>query len=140
MSIFFENCTAITCNKPGSSQKKESSSKEIASIAWIDSVISLGEIKMGDTVSFRFRFKNTGTKPLIISLVETSCSCTVANYTGGAIPPNGVSEIHAMFDTRKSIVGFVRKTILVTANTLPANKQLLYSAEITGHKQIINPQ
>lgn len=94
---------------------------------------------MGDTISLRFRFKNTGTVPLVIKSAETSCSCTFVYPVTGAIPPGAGGEIRAMFDTRKSIVGFVRKTILVGSNTVPAQKVLLYGGEITGHKAIAVP-
>ncbi len=105
-------------------------------IQWKDSVIDLGKIPMGDTVAFHFRFRNIGKEPLLIKEVVTSCSCTSAEQVNQVIPPGGEGKIHAVFDTRKSIVGFVKKGLMVKANTLPAQKQLLYSAEVTGHKKI----
>ncbi|MEK7199992.1 MAG: DUF1573 domain-containing protein [Bacteroidota bacterium] len=105
-----------------------------SSVTWMDTALNLGKINMGDTVVIRFRFKNTGKVPLIIQKVETGCSCTIATTKTGAIPPGGESFIRVMFDTRKSIVGFVGKAILVTSNTLPAKRVLFYGAEITGHK------
>ena len=112
--------------------KKEFSS--ITTIKWIDSIIDIGKVKMGDTAIFRFRFTNTGNHPLIIEKSETSCSCTRVIQTVSAIPPGGSGEIVAIYDTRKSIVGFIHKSLLVTSNTVPVKKQLLYSAEVTGHK------
>ncbi len=110
--------------------------KVFTAIQWKDSVIHLGNITMGDTVSFHFRFQNIGKEPLLIKEVITSCSCTHVDEVSQAIPPGGEGKIHAVFDTRKSIVGFVKKGILVTTNTQPAQKQLLYTAEVTGHKKI----
>lgn len=108
--------------------------QSLTSIQWIDSTLDLGKIKMGDTIVMRFRFANTGNLPLIIENAETSCSCTRIAEIPAAVPPGGKGEIVAIFDTRKSIVGFIRKGILVTGNTLPNKRQLRYMAEITGHK------
>lgn len=127
---------AIGCNRVSGDKAilAGKAQREPASVTWIDTALNLGKISMGDTVVFRFRFKNTGKIPLIIQKVETGCSCTIATTKTGAIPPGGESFIRAMFDTRKSIVGFVGKAILVTSNTLPAKRVLFYGAEITGHK------
>ena len=95
-------------------------------------------MKMGDTILFRFRFRNTGQFPLVIKSAETSCSCTRVYPVTEAIAPGGEAEIKAMFDTRKSIVGFVRKGILITSNTVPGKKELWYGGEITGHKVMVN--
>ena len=106
------------------------------SIQWADSVLNLGKVKMGDTVVFRYRFTNTGKYPLIIQNSETSCSCTRIITSVTAVPPGSSGEIVAVYDTRKSIVGFVYKALRVTTNTLPAKMLLRYSAEVTGHKLI----
>lgn len=129
------------CNSNSTSHNSASTTqpldkKVFTVIQWKDSVIDLGKIRMGDTVAFHFRFQNIGKEPLLIKEVITSCSCTSVNQVSQAIPPGGEGKIHAVFDTRKSIVGFVKKGLMVTANTSPAQKQLFYSAEVTGHKKL----
>lgn len=137
--IFLVSCTAASNREPEEKDQKNKYGEEISAITWLDSVINFGKMNMGDTISLRFRFKNTGTVPLVIKTAETSCSCTIVYPVASAIPPGAVGEIRAMFDTRKSIVGFVRKTILVGTNTVPSQKVLLYGGEITGHKAIAVP-
>ena len=39
-----------------------------------------GSIVEGETVSFNFKFKNTGKSDLVITEVSTSCGCTVPSY------------------------------------------------------------
>ncbi len=139
--ILFIFLTFSACNTESEKSKPQSGDgfkQDFTRITWVDSVINLGKMKMGDTILFRFRFKNTGKLPLVIKTAETSCSCTRVYPVTEAIPPGGEAEIKAVFDTRKSIVGFVRKGILITSNTLPGKKELWYGGEITGHKVIVS--
>ena len=40
-----------------------------------------GKIPQGKPVSAELKFTNSGEEPLIISAVQPTCGCTVANYT-----------------------------------------------------------
>ncbi len=104
------------------------------SVHWIDSSLDLGKIPMGDSVVFHFRFTNTGSSPLILGNIYTGCSCTTASHGGTAVAPGMTDSIKAVFDTRKSVTGFVSKTIQVKGNMASGAKILRYRATITGHK------
>lgn len=108
----------------------------LTSVQWMDSLLDLGKIPMGDTVMIRFRFRNTGSEPLFVKNCLSSCSCTRIIDAQNAIPPGAIGEISAVYDTRKSIVGAVYKGLQVTMNTLPASRILRYKAEVTGHKNL----
>lgn len=103
-------------------------------VQWLDSSLDLGKIPMGDSAVFYFRFTNTGSSPLILQNPYTGCSCTAASYTGTAIAPGMTDSIKAVFDTRKSVTGFISKTIQVRGNMVPGRKVLRYRAVITGHR------
>ena len=133
------SCTSESGDSAEQKMVKGDPKENIAAISWTDSVINLGTMKMGDTVEFRFRFKNIGKVPLVIGSVETGCSCTKIYPVPKAIAPGAAGEIRALFDTRKSIIGFARKVIYVSTNTLPAKKELIYGGEITGHKPVTTP-
>ena len=134
--IFLLSCTFDSGHSTDQKMVKGDPKEIIASISWIDSVINLGTMKMGDTVVFRFRFKNIGKVPIVVGSVETGCSCTKIYPVPKAIAPGAAGEIRALFDTRKSIIGFARKVIYVSTNTLPTKKELIYGGEITGHKPV----
>ena len=72
---------------------------------------------MGEKIKVVFRFKNSGTKPLVLAEVKAGCGCTVPDYTKGAIAPGAQGEVTGAFDSNKSHTGEVRKSIFVTANT-----------------------
>jgi hypothetical protein len=86
-------------------------------IQWLDSVVNFGNINMGEKIKVVFRFKNTGTKPLVLAEVKAGCGCTVPDYTKGAIAPGAQGEVTGAFDSNKSHPGEVRKSIFVTTNT-----------------------
>lgn len=56
-------------------------------IQWLDSIVNFGSIEMGKQTQLRFRFRNTGNKPLFLAHVEAGCGCTIPNFTKGAIAP-----------------------------------------------------
>jgi hypothetical protein len=85
-------------------------------ITWIDSVYTeLDAVAKGQPVDVSWRFKNTGTKPMIIANVTTSCDCTVVERPKKAIAPGGSGIIKAEFDT-KGLQGWQRKDVYVLVN------------------------
>lgn len=87
------------------------------SIQWIDSLKNIGSVNAGTKTEIKFRFKNTGTKPLFIITARPGCGCTVADYPKEAIAPNAGGEITAEYASQKGTQGQFRKNISVTANT-----------------------
>lgn len=51
--------------------------KDSTTVQIIDSSYNFGKITDGEIVAYNFRFKNTGSKPLIIVNTAASCGCTV---------------------------------------------------------------
>ena len=90
------------------------------SIEWLDSTfIHVGKVKEGKQVEVVFRFKNTGDKPLIFSIVEARCGCTVAEKPEEPVAPGEEGVIKGKFDS-KGRKGDNRKNIHVEANTKPS--------------------
>ncbi len=89
---------------------------------------NFGAFKEADGVqTTTFKFKNTGTTPLILSNVRASCGCTTPKWTREPVAPNGSGEIQVSYDP-KNRPGSFNKTITVTSNAQNANVIL----EITG--------
>ena len=101
------------------------------SIQWIDSLHQeLGKVKEGGVVEVSWKFKNTGSKPLVISNVNASCGCTVADKPEQPIAPGAEGVISAKFDS-KGRDGAQRKDVYVTANTGNSNHKLSFAVEVT---------
>lgn len=92
-----------------------------------------GEIVEGEMVSYAFKFKNTGTAPLVISSASASCGCTIPEYTKTPVQPDEEGFITVTFDS-KGKAGMTSKTVTLIANTIPNTKVLTISADIQKKK------
>ena len=81
---------------------------------WVNTEHDFGEIKHLDPVVYEFEFTNKGQAPLVISEVEGSCGCTVADYTKDPVMPGKKGKVKATFDA--AAMGKFRKSIKVVAN------------------------
>lgn len=78
--------------------------------------IDLGNIREADgTARTAFKFKNTGTAPLIILKSTTSCGCTTAKGPEKPIAPGAEGEINVTFSPTGRQGEFI-KTIIVRTN------------------------
>ena len=115
-----------------SREKATLDSANFTSIQWLDSTfIDLGKVKEGQVVEVSFRFKNSGTRNLVIANVSASCGCTVPEKPEKPYAPGEEGVIKAKFDSRGRPKGEARKTVYVDANTSPAQTQLNFKVDIT---------
>ncbi|MEL7270418.1 MAG: DUF1573 domain-containing protein [Bacteroidota bacterium] len=85
-----------------------------AKIEFKSETIDYGEIEKGSDGIRVFEFTNTGTAPLVISDVKSSCGCTIPKKPEGPIMPGATGQIQVKYDTKR--VGPIRKAITVTSN------------------------
>jgi len=139
-SLFFScaNNDAGTGGQSNSDSANHSQTRDAAydstnytSIQWIDSTHQeLGKVQEGQVLEISWQFKNTGTKPLIITNTSASCGCTVAEKPEAPIAPGDEGIIKAKFDSNGR-EGMQRKEVFVTANTNnTTNHQLSFSLEV----------
>lgn len=96
-------------------------------------VYDFGEVKEGEHVKYSFKFKNTGSEPLVISDAKGSCGCTVPEWPKDAIAPGKSGEIKVVFDSKgKGAVGGKEdsKRVTVTANTDPVDTYLTIKGKV----------
>ncbi|MCR5456239.1 MAG: DUF1573 domain-containing protein [Bacteroidales bacterium] len=75
-----------------------------------------GEIgELAGIVQYRFVYKNTGNKPLIINSVHTSCGCTSPAWSKEPILPSMSGYIDVSFDPRDR-PGMFTKSIVINCN------------------------
>ena len=77
-----------------------------------------GTLLQGEVVTYSFHFTNTGNAPLLISNVNTSCGCTVADFSREPINPGKDGYIKATYDS-KGHHGFQTRSLTVVSNTNP---------------------
>lgn len=86
-----------------------------ATLSWELTEYDFGQIEKSKPVTAEFKFRNTGTAPLIVISAKGSCGCTVAKYTKGEILPGEYGEVTATYNAAK--VGAFSKTVTVNTNT-----------------------
>ena len=88
-----------------------------------------GKLIQGEKVSFAYKFKNVGNATAVISAVNPGCNCTVAQFTQTPIAPGESGSVTVNFnsETKK---GLVNSSIIVQANTYPADTRLTFSANV----------
>ncbi len=87
-------------------------------IEWIDPIDQdLGRIAKGQMLEISWRFKNAGSRPLVINNVAAGCGCTVAEKPQEPIAPGKEGRISATFDSKSQHLGVNEKSLTVIANT-----------------------
>ena len=76
--------------------------------------IDYGTIAQGADPLRKFKFKNTGTEPLVIKTARGSCGCTVPNYKKEPVMPGETAEVEVRYDTQR--VGGFTKTVTIETN------------------------
>ncbi len=69
----------------------------------------------GKKVSYDFVFRNTGTSPLVVTRIITSCKCVGTSYTRKPVPPGGEGTVTVTYDPKKQ-QGVFYKAIQVFSN------------------------
>lgn len=94
-----------------------------------------GKIVDGVRVSFKYKFTNVGTKPLIISQVRTSCGCTASTWTQEPVEPGKSGIVELSFDSSKR-KGPNHKMATVIANTQPNSVVLSFTADVVDAQDL----
>ena len=114
-----------------SAKLTEQALKDSTTVQIIDSSYNFGTVTDGEKVEYSYRFKNTGTKPLVIINATASCGCTVPQKPEKPILPGETGFIKVVFDS-KGRVGQAHKTITVTSNANPGFPELQLSGDVLG--------
>ena len=87
-----------------------------------------GKVTLGKPVSIDFKFTNTGEEPLIISKVETSCGCTVPEYTQTPVKKGESGVIKVTYTPAGAPMPF-SKIVTITSNAKTSTKVLYIKGE-----------
>ncbi|HMO39573.1 MAG TPA: DUF1573 domain-containing protein [Saprospiraceae bacterium] len=90
-----------------------------------------GVVQEGQKVSHTYKFKNTGTEPLVLSNAQGSCGCTVPQWPRDPIAPGKSGEIVVEFNTQGK-AGNRNQKVTITANTNPPQLFLSLKGQVAG--------
>jgi hypothetical protein len=111
---------------------------EKAQITFATTEYKFGEVKEGEKVNYKFKFKNTGKAPLIIQDAKASCGCTVPSYTKDPIAVDSEGEIAVSFDSQGK-PGTQSKTVTVTSNGSDSPITLTITGFVKGMSNMNGP-
>ena len=84
-------------------------------IVFEESKYDFGSVMQGGMVDHVFKFKNTGTQPLIISNIGVSCGCTTPEWTKDPVMPGKSGTISAHFNSAGKM-GMQNKVLTIESN------------------------
>lgn len=92
---------------------------------------NFGKITEGTVAEHVFKFKNTGSNPLVVKNVKPSCGCTASEWTKEPVAPGGEGFIKIGFDSNGK-VGNQNKSVTVELNISERVKTLTFQGEVVG--------
>ena len=101
------------------------------SVQIIDSVYDFGKVKDGERVTYSYRFRNTGNKPLVISSATASCGCTVPEKPEEPVKPGEIGFLKVVFNS-EGRVGPTHKEVTVISNAYPEFPVLQLKGEVVS--------
>ncbi len=103
-------------------------SKTGPQISFDKKVHNYGEIERKSDGTCTFTLTNTGTEPLVLTNVRTSCGCTAANWPRKPIPAGESKKIKVNYDTRR--MGNFSKSIKVYNNATNTPVELRIKGQV----------
>ena len=113
IALFLFAIVAVKAQTPGTKPvAKDTNSAPVMTFETM--LIDYGTIEYNANGEREFKFKNTGTEPLIITSATGSCQCTVPTYSKDPIKPGETGVIKVKYNTQR--VGNFEKTVTVVSN------------------------
>ena len=127
MSLAMGAATAQTATDKTTKTTKTTTAGPVMTFA--ETKHDFGNIKQGDIVEHVFKFKNTGTAPLVIKQVDVTCGCTTPEWPKEPIAPGKSGTIKAVFNSAGKM-GQQNKVITVQSNAVNAPTQVTIMTNI----------
>lgn len=86
--------------------------------------------KNNPIVKCSFKFKNTGTAPLVIHQAFASCGCTVPTFTKEPIKPGETGVIDVTYNGTDKFPGHFQKTVTVRSNAISEVTRLIIEGDM----------
>lgn len=99
-------------------EKQEKQEKKTAQMTLAEHVHDFGDVpRRGGDLHYEFAYTNTGSAPLVLLRVQTSCSCLKASFSKRPVAPGASEVIRITYEPLKSEPGSFNKVIQVYSNS-----------------------
>ena len=109
------------------------SQEKQAEIKFEVTTIDYGEVEFESDGKRIFKFKNTGTAPLVFKRISSSCGCTIPKKPEKPVEPGESGEIEVEYDTKR--VGVFMKAISVVSNSKTPSIVLRIKGEVLEEEE-----
>ena len=143
LSVFaFSSCKENAADKVNeenvaAAADRDAKAGELPIMTFEENQFDFGTIEGGTAVEHVFKFKNTGTAPLVIVDAKSSCGCTVPEYTKEPVAAGESGELLVKFNG--SGKNQVSKTVTITANTANGKETLVIKAFVNAKEGAAAP-
>lgn len=86
----------------------------------------------GGPVTYVFKYKNTGTAPLVLTTVSAPCNCTETKWSPKPVAPGKSSEIKVIYTPDNNVGEFMRTISVWTNVKVDNNKKKKVVLNISG--------
>lgn len=114
-------------------KEKEQEEAKGPTITFEEPSYDFGDISQGDKVNHTFKFSNTGTEPLILSNVLTTCGCTATSWPREPIAPKKTGEITVSFNSSGKM-GKQNKIVTIVSNATNSQERVKILANVLPKK------
>ncbi len=94
-----------------------------------DTLVDIGTLRSGEVVKYDARLRNTGSEPLVIKKITTSCGCTSVEYEKQPVAPGAEGSFSFRFDSR-GMYGMQMKLIEIETSTSEIPYKLRVRSEV----------
>jgi hypothetical protein len=137
MKYFFTLITALLLVTSAGAQQitdKKTEKKDGPVLTLQEDNHDFGKIVEGVVATYEFKFKNTGTQPLILTEVHASCGCTTPFCPKDPIMPGQTGIIKVAYNSLNR-PGVFNKTVTISDNVEGDVKILFIKGEVTPNPQ-----
>ncbi len=97
-----------------------------------DTLVDIGVMRAGEVIQYDAWLKNTGTEPLVITGITTSCGCTSIEYERQPIAAGEKGAFSFRFDS-SGMWGMQMKLIEIKTSDSPTPYRLTVKAQIQNN-------
>jgi hypothetical protein len=90
---------------------------------------NFGELVQGGDASWVFKFTNSGTEAITITMAKGSCGCTVPTWPQEPIQPGQSGEIAVRYDSNR--IGVIDKYVTIISDANEIEKKIYIKGNIT---------
>lgn len=102
-------------------------------ITFQESEFKFGDLEQGEKAEHVFTFKNTGSAPLVLSDVRTTCGCTASEWPKEPVAPGKSGQIKVTFNSAGKM-GAQNKVVTIVSNAVNAQEQVKMIGNVVAKK------